>query len=155
MKKLVVLFVAIMFLATFTLIGCNQSAPPAPEKGAPGAPAALSTRSNRSTCAGTGEGSTRSARSARSTWSTRSTCASTRKILDAGYRGISSPRGYTPDQLHIDSSDSQLPFYEEFNNQQNPIKISRAAELSWGGCRECAPNCSSEVAHLKSRRSEI
>ena len=36
MKKLVVLFVAIMFLATFTLIGCNQSTP-APEKGAPGA----------------------------------------------------------------------------------------------------------------------
>ena len=35
MKKLVVLFVAIMFLATFTLIGCNQSTP-APEKGAPG-----------------------------------------------------------------------------------------------------------------------
>jgi len=49
MKKLVVLFVAIMFLATFTLIGCNQSTPapekgvpgaPAPEKGAPGAPGA-------------------------------------------------------------------------------------------------------------------
>jgi len=39
MKKLVVLFVAIMFLATFTLIGCNQSTP-APEKGAPGAPGA-------------------------------------------------------------------------------------------------------------------
>jgi hypothetical protein len=39
MKKLVVLFIAIMFLATFTMIGCNQSAPPpAPaEKGAPGA----------------------------------------------------------------------------------------------------------------------
>jgi hypothetical protein len=36
MKKVVVLFVAIMFLATFTLIGCNQSTP-APEKGAPGA----------------------------------------------------------------------------------------------------------------------
>jgi len=42
MKKLVVLFIAIMFLSTFTLIGCNQSAPPpAPaEKGAPGAPGA-------------------------------------------------------------------------------------------------------------------
>ena len=47
MKKLVVLFVAIMFLAIFTLIGCNQSqeapkpaAAPAPEKGAPGAPGA-------------------------------------------------------------------------------------------------------------------
>ena len=44
MKKLVVLFVAMMFLAT--LIGCNQGAKsPAPEKGAtgekgaPGAPA--------------------------------------------------------------------------------------------------------------------
>ena len=39
MKKLVVLFMAIMFLSTFTLIGCNQSSPPpAPaEKGAPGA----------------------------------------------------------------------------------------------------------------------
>jgi hypothetical protein len=36
MKKLVVLFVAITFLATFTLIGCNQSTP-APEKGATGA----------------------------------------------------------------------------------------------------------------------
>jgi hypothetical protein len=36
MKKLVVLFVAIMFLATFTLIGCNQSAP-TPEKGSAGA----------------------------------------------------------------------------------------------------------------------
>jgi hypothetical protein len=33
MKKLVVLFVAVTFLATFTLIGCNQpAAPPAPEK---------------------------------------------------------------------------------------------------------------------------
>ena len=38
MKKLGVLFVTIMFLATFTLIGCTQSTP-APEKGAPGAPA--------------------------------------------------------------------------------------------------------------------
>ena len=38
MKKLVVLFVAVMFLATFALIGCNQSAPPPPaEKGATGA----------------------------------------------------------------------------------------------------------------------
>jgi hypothetical protein len=38
MNKLVVLFVAITFLVTFTLIGCNQpAAPPAPEKGAPGA----------------------------------------------------------------------------------------------------------------------
>jgi hypothetical protein len=36
MKKLVVLFVAITFLATFTLIGCNQSAP-TPEQGATGA----------------------------------------------------------------------------------------------------------------------
>jgi uncharacterized lipoprotein NlpE involved in copper resistance len=39
MKKLVVLFVAITFLATFTLIGCNQSAP-TPEKGVAGAPGA-------------------------------------------------------------------------------------------------------------------
>ena len=44
MKKLVVLFVAVTFLATFTLIGCNQpAAPPAPEKGAPGAPGAAGT----------------------------------------------------------------------------------------------------------------
>ena len=54
MKKLVVLFVAITFLATFTLIGCNQSA------------AAAETS--------TGEGSTWSTWSA---WSTWSTCAST------------------------------------------------------------------------------
>jgi hypothetical protein len=41
MKKLVVLFAAITFLAAFTLIGCNQSAAPPPaEKGAPGAPGA-------------------------------------------------------------------------------------------------------------------
>ena len=45
MKKLVVLFTAVLFLATFALIGCNQSqeAPkpaPAPEKGAAGAPGA-------------------------------------------------------------------------------------------------------------------
>ena len=41
MKKLVVLFTALMFLATFSLIGCNQSQPPATpaaEKGAKGAP---------------------------------------------------------------------------------------------------------------------
>ena len=66
MKKLVVLFVALTFLATFSLIGCNLSqdtpkpaekgatgaagapgatgAPaPAPEKGAPGAPGAPGT----------------------------------------------------------------------------------------------------------------
>jgi len=36
MKKLAVLFVTIMFLATFTLMGCTQSTP-APEKGATGA----------------------------------------------------------------------------------------------------------------------
>ena len=36
MKKLVVLFVAITFLATFTLIGCTQSTS-TPEKGATGA----------------------------------------------------------------------------------------------------------------------
>jgi hypothetical protein len=41
MKKLVVLFAAITFLAAFTLIGCNQSATPPPaEKGAPGSPGA-------------------------------------------------------------------------------------------------------------------
>jgi len=43
MKKLVVLFVTLMFLATISLIGCNQSQPPAKpaaEKGAPGAPGA-------------------------------------------------------------------------------------------------------------------
>jgi len=39
MKRLVVLFVAITFLATFTLIGCTQSGP-APEKGAAGTPGA-------------------------------------------------------------------------------------------------------------------
>ena len=40
MKKLVVLFVAVTFLATFTLIGCNQPAvPPVTKKGAAGAPA--------------------------------------------------------------------------------------------------------------------
>ena len=42
MKKLVVLLVALAFLATFTL-GCNQSPPPAPkpaaQKAAPAAPA--------------------------------------------------------------------------------------------------------------------
>ena len=80
MKKLVVVFVALTFLATFSLIGCNQS-PAAGE-------------------ASRGEGSTWSPRSARSTWSTwsarstRSACA--RKEIDAGYRGIASPRGYTP-----------------------------------------------------------
>ena len=39
-EKVVVLFVVITFLAAFTLIGCNQSTPPVPEKGAPGAPGA-------------------------------------------------------------------------------------------------------------------
>jgi hypothetical protein len=39
-EKIMVLFVALTFLATFTLIGCNQpAAPPATEKGATGAPA--------------------------------------------------------------------------------------------------------------------
>ena len=44
MKKLMVLFTALMFLATFSLIGCNQSQPPAKpaaEKGAKGAPGRL------------------------------------------------------------------------------------------------------------------
>jgi uncharacterized lipoprotein NlpE involved in copper resistance len=43
MKKLVVLFVALTFLATFSLIGCNQSKEQpkkAAEKGEPGAPGA-------------------------------------------------------------------------------------------------------------------
>jgi hypothetical protein len=43
MKKLVVLFVALTFLVTVSLIGCNQSQPPAKpaaEKGAPGPPGA-------------------------------------------------------------------------------------------------------------------
>jgi hypothetical protein len=43
MKKVVVLFVALTFFATFSLIGCNQSQPPAKpaaEKGAAGAPGA-------------------------------------------------------------------------------------------------------------------
>jgi len=39
MKKLGLLFVTIMFLATFALVGCNQTTP-APEKGATGAPGA-------------------------------------------------------------------------------------------------------------------
>ena len=56
-----------------------------------------------------------------------------------------------PYEFQIDSSDSQLPFYEEVPDQQSLIRISRAAE----GCRECAPNCSSEAAHLKSQRSEV
>ena len=90
MKKLMVVFVAIMFLATFTLIGCNQSQEspkPAAEKGAPGAPGAPGTPAP---AAEKGEPRStwcpRSTRSARSTRSTRSTCASTRKIvtLDIG-----------------------------------------------------------------------
>ena len=43
MKKFVVLFVALTFLVTFSLMGCNQSQPPAKpaaEKGAAGAPGA-------------------------------------------------------------------------------------------------------------------
>ena len=71
MKKLVVLFVAVTFLATFTLIGCNQpAAPPASEKGA------RSGWSTGSTCACTGEGSTGS------TGSGWSTCTCTSKIVD-------------------------------------------------------------------------
>ena len=41
MKKFMALFVALTFLATFLLIGCDQSqqpSKPAPEKGATGAP---------------------------------------------------------------------------------------------------------------------
>ena len=41
MKKFMALFVALTFLATFSLIGCDQSqqpSKPAPEKGATGAP---------------------------------------------------------------------------------------------------------------------
>ena len=80
MKKLVVVFVALTFLATFSLMGCNQSpappAKPAAEKGATWSP--WSTRSTRSAW---------SARSARS--------ASTRKEIDRDIRGITSPRGYT------------------------------------------------------------
>ena len=53
MKKLVVCFVALTFFAAFSLIGCNQSQPPAKpaaEKGAPGAPGATgSTGSTGST----------------------------------------------------------------------------------------------------------
>ena len=77
MKKFMVLFTALMFLATFSLIGCNQSQPPAK-------PAAGKRR----------ERSTRDTRSARSARSARSTCA--RKKIDAACRGIASPRGYTP-----------------------------------------------------------
>ena len=40
MKKIMVLFVALTFFATFALMGCNQSAPPPAEKGAPGTPGA-------------------------------------------------------------------------------------------------------------------
>ena len=40
MKKFVVLFVAFAFLASFALIGCNQSQAPPPKKAAEKAPAA-------------------------------------------------------------------------------------------------------------------
>jgi hypothetical protein len=43
MKKFLVLFVALSFFATFSLLGCNQSQPPAKpagEKGTTGAPGA-------------------------------------------------------------------------------------------------------------------
>ena len=93
MKKLVVLFIAIMFLSTFTLIGCNQSSPPpAPaEKGAPGAagaPGAPGAPGAAGAPGATGGGWC--------AWSNGSACASTRKIGDAGHRSIPSPRGYTP-----------------------------------------------------------
>jgi len=37
MKKLTALFAALMFLAAFTLVGCNQAPTPAPVPGPPGA----------------------------------------------------------------------------------------------------------------------
>ena len=80
MKKLVALFVALMFLATFSLIGCNQSQPPRKARRRE-RPEPLEHLEHLEP---------------RSTWSTGSSCASTRKIIAAGYRGISSPRGYTP-----------------------------------------------------------
>ena len=79
MKKLVVVFVALTFLATFSLIGCNQS--PAAGEASRGEGSAWSTRSAWSTW---------------STWSTRSTrSASARKEIDRDIGGIASPRGYT------------------------------------------------------------
>ena len=60
MKRIVVLFVALTFLVTFSLIGCNQSQPPAKPaaekgatgaRGAPGAPGPWSAWSAWSACA--------------------------------------------------------------------------------------------------------
>ena len=81
MKKLMVCFVALAFFATFSLMGCNQSQPPAK-------PAAEKGEKEQSEPLEPLEPLERL--EPRSPWST---C--TRKKIDAGYRGISSPRGYT------------------------------------------------------------
>ena len=57
MKKLVVCFVALTFFATFSLIGCNQSQPPAKpavEKGATGAPGATGSTGSSGATGSTG-----------------------------------------------------------------------------------------------------
>ena len=99
MKKLVVLFVAITFLATFTLIGCNQSQQPPNQQRRRERLEHLEHLEQLEHLEHLRQHRRRESlehlehperRGAWSTWST-----STRKIVDAGYRGISSPRGYT------------------------------------------------------------